>query len=356
MRLVGATRWFIRWPFMIEGVIVGFAGRPRGHTILWLGKITIVDPLTRQLRAGRRTSDTIAFPPLVAILFACRGAGLGARLAASPCAASSRSEPREQRSGSRPRRPCLLVALLAPGSGSAGTRRTLPEPLGDVFVDGTDGAHRRGARSDRGQLLPPGRPDASSTNASLQGWSRSCAAATTTASPTTSRREPASASTRRLGALLRHRPQRASRSSRACGSASVFDDTPAADGRDRGRRRHRLRRRATRSPASRRRGRDGEDQGPGGDRGDDRRPRPGDGKTPQAAASSGREVQLPVAQRQDASSAGGDKLGYVQLLDLQRRRPRRAARRGREASSAEAPRGSCSTCAATAAACSTRRC
>ena len=26
MRLVGATNWFIRWPFMIEGVIVGVAG------------------------------------------------------------------------------------------------------------------------------------------------------------------------------------------------------------------------------------------------------------------------------------------------------------------------------------------
>ena len=26
MRLVGATNWFIRWPFMIEGVIVGLVG------------------------------------------------------------------------------------------------------------------------------------------------------------------------------------------------------------------------------------------------------------------------------------------------------------------------------------------
>ena len=46
MRLVGATRWFIRWPFMIEGVVVGFAGGLVAILILWLGKITIVDPLS----------------------------------------------------------------------------------------------------------------------------------------------------------------------------------------------------------------------------------------------------------------------------------------------------------------------
>jgi cell division transport system permease protein len=26
MLLVGATRWFIRWPFILEGVIYGFSG------------------------------------------------------------------------------------------------------------------------------------------------------------------------------------------------------------------------------------------------------------------------------------------------------------------------------------------
>ena len=46
MRLVGATRWFIRWPFMIEGVMVGFLGGLVAILILWLGKVTIVDPLS----------------------------------------------------------------------------------------------------------------------------------------------------------------------------------------------------------------------------------------------------------------------------------------------------------------------
>src|SRR5204862_5575247 len=46
MRLVGATRWFIRWPFMIEGVVVGFSGAVLAILVLWIGKVTIVDPLS----------------------------------------------------------------------------------------------------------------------------------------------------------------------------------------------------------------------------------------------------------------------------------------------------------------------
>jgi cell division transport system permease protein len=70
MRLVGATRWFIRWPFMIEGVVVGFVGALTAILILWLGKITIVDPLsdTFSFLAAQNTS-TLSFPALVAVLF-----------------------------------------------------------------------------------------------------------------------------------------------------------------------------------------------------------------------------------------------------------------------------------------------
>jgi cell division transport system permease protein len=71
MRLVGATRWFIRWPFMLEGVVVGFAGGLVAILILWLGKITIVDPLsdTFSFLAAQNNSN-LDFPALVAILFA----------------------------------------------------------------------------------------------------------------------------------------------------------------------------------------------------------------------------------------------------------------------------------------------
>lgn len=71
MRLVGATRWFIRWPFMIEGVVVGFAGGLIAILILWLGKITIVDPLSDTFSfLAAQNNSTLSFPALVAILFA----------------------------------------------------------------------------------------------------------------------------------------------------------------------------------------------------------------------------------------------------------------------------------------------
>jgi cell division transport system permease protein len=71
MRLVGATRWFIRWPFMIEGVVVGFAGGLIAILILWLGKITIVDPLSDTFSfLAAQNNTTLSFPALVAILFA----------------------------------------------------------------------------------------------------------------------------------------------------------------------------------------------------------------------------------------------------------------------------------------------
>ena len=63
MRLVGATRWFIRWPFMIEGVVVGFAGGLVAILILWLGKITIVDPLSDSFSfLAAQNNSTLGLP------------------------------------------------------------------------------------------------------------------------------------------------------------------------------------------------------------------------------------------------------------------------------------------------------
>jgi cell division transport system permease protein len=67
MKLVGATDWFIRWPFVIEGVIVGAAGGILAIVVLAITKVALLDPLfsgwslVSQIR-------TIAFPALVAVL------------------------------------------------------------------------------------------------------------------------------------------------------------------------------------------------------------------------------------------------------------------------------------------------
>jgi cell division transport system permease protein len=69
MRLVGATNWFIRWPFMIEGMIVGLTGALIAVGILLLGKVTIVDPLAADFNLIDNFSS-VAFVPLVIMLIA----------------------------------------------------------------------------------------------------------------------------------------------------------------------------------------------------------------------------------------------------------------------------------------------
>ena len=44
MKLVGATDWFIRWPFVIEGVVVGALGAVGALAVLVLAKVVLLDP------------------------------------------------------------------------------------------------------------------------------------------------------------------------------------------------------------------------------------------------------------------------------------------------------------------------
>ena len=67
MRLVGATNWFIRWPFMIEGVIVGFIGGMLAVLLLTIAKETFLEPMSDRF-ALLAAPDTIDFPLLVVLL------------------------------------------------------------------------------------------------------------------------------------------------------------------------------------------------------------------------------------------------------------------------------------------------
>ncbi len=67
MRLVGATNWFIRWPFIIEGVILGAMGGVLAILLLLVGKIALIDPLAADF-ALIAAPDTIDFPLLIALL------------------------------------------------------------------------------------------------------------------------------------------------------------------------------------------------------------------------------------------------------------------------------------------------
>ena len=72
MKLVGATDWFIRWPFVIEGIVVGAAGALLAIAVLALAKVVLLDPLANNwtLIASPRT---ISFTGLVIVLM---GAGV----------------------------------------------------------------------------------------------------------------------------------------------------------------------------------------------------------------------------------------------------------------------------------------
>jgi cell division transport system permease protein len=75
MKLVGATDWFIRWPFVIEGVVLGALGGGLAILLLLVGKIALLDPLTARFSL-LAAPDTIHFGLLVAVL-------LGASVAVS---------------------------------------------------------------------------------------------------------------------------------------------------------------------------------------------------------------------------------------------------------------------------------
>jgi cell division transport system permease protein len=84
MKLVGATDWFIRWPFVIEGVIVGALGGLLAILLLAVGKVALIDPLASDF-ALLAAPETINFGLLIivlissSVLVSAAGSGLSLR-------------------------------------------------------------------------------------------------------------------------------------------------------------------------------------------------------------------------------------------------------------------------------------
>ena len=84
MKLVGATDWFIRWPFVIEGIVLGALGGIVAILLLLVGKIALLDPLIEQfeLLAAPETINLgvlVGLLLLAAIAVSALGSGLSLR-------------------------------------------------------------------------------------------------------------------------------------------------------------------------------------------------------------------------------------------------------------------------------------
>ena len=76
MKLVGATNWFVRGPFMLEGLICGVAGALLAIFFLVVGKAVALPAIMPHL-SGDAEVHALAFP-LVALVLLGSGLALGA--------------------------------------------------------------------------------------------------------------------------------------------------------------------------------------------------------------------------------------------------------------------------------------
>ena len=181
MKLVGATDWFIRWPFVLEGVLVGALGGMLAILLLGVVKIALVDPLADAVRADRRAGHDQL--PAADRAPARRRRSASRRSApACRCAASCASERLRKRhiSAAVPCSPCR--SRSAPLAAAPGRARSARSSCSSLLAVGhlarrpprrrcrarprharrrqRRAALRRGDRHHRRRLLPQGRPQA----------------------------------------------------------------------------------------------------------------------------------------------------------------------------------------------------
>ena len=250
MRLVGATRWFIRWPFMIEGVVVGFFGGLVAILILWLGKLTIVDPLSNSIGfLAAQNSHHALLPGAGRDPLRRRGAGLGGRLRRHPASLPQGLKPAVRVARTLGLMAALLV-MLAAGLWIGGHPAKMPPALRDVFVDESAGSDRGSERADRRQLLPPGLAGQADRLLAAGHGAGAAAAATATASPTTSHRSMLARFNEEIEGRFSGIGLSVTGVEGGSAGRTRLQGLAGRTGRDRGRRDDRLGRRHARSPVS----------------------------------------------------------------------------------------------------------
>ena len=70
MKLVGATNWFIRWPFVIEGVTVGLVGALAAVVVVLLLNSYLLDKVRNSLTFLALPLDAVPYVLVVVILLA----------------------------------------------------------------------------------------------------------------------------------------------------------------------------------------------------------------------------------------------------------------------------------------------
>jgi cell division transport system permease protein len=73
MKFVGATDWFVRWPFIFEGALIGFSAAALGFAVEWYAYTYVMEKLAAAIKAITIITFQQAFTPL---LFAFIGCGL----------------------------------------------------------------------------------------------------------------------------------------------------------------------------------------------------------------------------------------------------------------------------------------
>jgi cell division transport system permease protein len=80
MKMLGATNWFVRFPFLLEGMFLGLVGSILSVTVIYFGYLSLIGSIQLSLPFIQLVSDRSQLVPLVESLL---GLGLGIGVAGS---------------------------------------------------------------------------------------------------------------------------------------------------------------------------------------------------------------------------------------------------------------------------------